>query len=94
MRRARPAVVITQAPTDYHRDHRTTGETCWDICVKTTVPNIKTEYPVCETIPEIFYMDTIAGISFQPEQYAFPGAAMWGAICGVFPVIPYVPPVV
>ena len=35
----------------------------------TTVPNIKTECPGCATIPEIFYMDTVAGINFQPEQY-------------------------
>ncbi len=69
MRRARPDVVITHAPTDYHPDHRTTGETCWDIRVMTTVPNIKTEYPVCEIIPEILYMDTIAGINFEPGQY-------------------------
>lgn len=69
MRRARPDVVITHAPTDYHPDHRTTGQICWDIRVMTTVPNIKTEYPVCEKIPEIFYMDTIGGISFQPQHY-------------------------
>jgi len=69
MRRARPDVVITHAPVDYHPDHRTTGGICWDIRVMTTVPNIKTEYPVCEQIPEVFYMDTIAGIGFQPEQY-------------------------
>lgn len=69
MRRARPDVVITHAPTDYHPDHRTAGGICWDIRVMTTVPNIKTEYPVCERIPDIFYMDTIAGISFQPEHY-------------------------
>jgi LmbE family N-acetylglucosaminyl deacetylase len=69
MRRARPDVVISHAPSDYHPDHRTTGQMCWDIRVMTTVPNIKTEYPVCKTIPEIFYMDTVAGINFQPEQY-------------------------
>ncbi len=69
MRRARPDVVIAHAPTDYHPDHRTAGEICWDIRVMTTVPNIKTEYPVCATIPEIYYMDTVAGISFEPEQY-------------------------
>jgi len=69
MRRARPDVVLTHAPTDYHPDHRTTGEICWDIRVMTTVPNITTEFPVCSTIPEILYMDTVAGISFQPEHY-------------------------
>jgi LmbE family N-acetylglucosaminyl deacetylase len=69
MRRARPDVVLTHSPSDYHPDHRTTGEICWDIRVMTTVPNIKTEYPVCATIPEVLYMDNVAGINFQPEQY-------------------------
>ena len=69
MRRARPDVVITHAPTDYHPDHRTTGGICWDTRIMTTIPNIKTEYPVCEKIPEVFYMDTVAGINFQPEHY-------------------------
>jgi len=69
MRRVRPDVVISHAPSDYHPDHRLTGQICWDIRVMTTVPNIKTEYPVCATIPEIYYMDTVAGINFQPEHY-------------------------
>jgi LmbE family N-acetylglucosaminyl deacetylase len=69
MRRARPDVVLAHAPSDYHPDHRTAGQMCWDIRVMTTVPNIKTEHPVCATIPEILYMDTVAGINFQPEMY-------------------------
>ena len=69
MRRARPDVVLAHAPSDYHPDHRTAGQMCWDVRVMTTVPNIKTAYPVCATIPEVFYMDTVAGINFQPEQY-------------------------
>jgi len=69
MRRARPDVVIAHAPSDYHPTHRASGQICWDVRVMTTVPNIKTEYPVCATIPEVLYMDTIAGIGFQPEQY-------------------------
>ena len=69
MRRVRPDVVLAHAPSDYHPDHRTAGQMCWDIRVMTTVPNIKTEHPVCATIPEVFYMDTLAGINFLPEQY-------------------------
>jgi LmbE family N-acetylglucosaminyl deacetylase len=69
MRRARPDVVITHAPTDYHPDHRTTGGICWDARIMTTIPNIRTEHPVCERIPEVIYMDTVAGIDFQPEHY-------------------------
>jgi len=69
IRQVRPDVVFTHAPTDYHPDHRATGQMVWDIRVMTTVPNIETEHPPCEKIPEIFYMDTVAGIDFEPEQY-------------------------
>ncbi len=69
VRQARPDVIFAHAPTDYHPDHRASGEMLWDIRVMTTVPNIKTEHPPCETIPEIYYMDTLAGIDFVPEHY-------------------------
>jgi LmbE family N-acetylglucosaminyl deacetylase len=69
VRQARPDVIITHAPTDYHPDHRATGSILWDIRVMTTVPNIKTKHPPCERIPEIFYMETLAGIDFVPQHY-------------------------
>lgn len=69
VRKARPDVILTHAPVDYHPDHRTTGQIVWDIRVMTTVPNIKTEEPVCEVIPEIYYFDTLAGIDFVPQHY-------------------------
>jgi LmbE family N-acetylglucosaminyl deacetylase len=69
VRQARPDVILTHAPCDYHPDHRTTGEILWDIRVMTTVPNIKTQAPPCEKIPEIYYYDTVAGIEFTPQYY-------------------------
>jgi LmbE family N-acetylglucosaminyl deacetylase len=69
VRSARPDVVLTHAPCDYHPDHLATGQILWDIRVMTTVPNIKTAAPPCEKIPEIYYFDTIAGIGFVPQYY-------------------------
>ena len=69
VRAVRPDVILTHAPADYHPDHRATGEIVWDIRVMTTVPNIQTENPPCEKIPEIYYFDTVAGINFIPEYY-------------------------
>lgn len=69
VRRARPDIILTHGPTDYHPDHRTTGQILWDIRVMTTVPNIKTDAPICSKIPEIFYCDNVAGIDFVPEHY-------------------------
>jgi LmbE family N-acetylglucosaminyl deacetylase len=69
VRQARPDLILTHAPCDYHPDHRATGQILWDIRVMTTVPNIKTQAPPCEKIPEIYYFDTIAGIDFVPQFY-------------------------
>lgn len=69
VRKARPDVILAHAPSDYHPDHRTSGQILWDIRIMTTVPNLVTEEPPCVKIPEIYYMDTIAGISFVPETY-------------------------
>ena len=69
VRQSRPDAIITHAPTDYHPDHRATGGILWDIRVMTTVPNIKTAHPPCQRIPEIFYMETLAGIDFVPQHY-------------------------
>ena len=69
VRQVRPDVILTHAPNDYHPDHRITGQIAWDIRVMTTVPNIKTDAPPCEKIPEVYYFDTIAGIDFVPTHY-------------------------
>ena len=69
VRQARPDVILAHAPVDYHPDHRTAGQILWDIRVMTTVPNIETEASPCEKIPEIYYLDTVAGIDFVPQFY-------------------------
>ena len=69
VRAVNPDVILAHAPTDYHPDHRTAGQILWDIRVMTTVPNIRTPHPPCSKIPEILYMETIAGVEFTPEYY-------------------------
>lgn len=69
VRGVRPDVILAHAPEDYHPDHRTSGQILWDVRVMTTVPNIKTDHPPCESIPEIYYLDTVAGIDFLPHHY-------------------------
>jgi len=70
IRQFQPDVIITlDKDNDYHPDHTTTGQLVWDTHVMVTVPNIKTSAPPCEKIPEIYFMDTPAGINFTPECY-------------------------
>ena len=70
IRQFRPDMILApDKDLDYHPDHTTTGQIIWDIHVMVTVPNIETGTPPCERIPEIWFMDTVAGINFQPEQW-------------------------
>ena len=70
IRRFRPhAILALDKDNDYHPDHTTAGQLIWDTHVMVTVPNIVTDAPPCDFIPDIFYMDTPAGINFEPEYY-------------------------
>jgi len=69
VRKVKPDLIITHWDQDYHPDHNTTSKIIQDIKVMTTVPNIKTEYPPCEEIPAVIFMDTASGVSFLPEVY-------------------------
>ncbi|MGC1685499.1 MAG: PIG-L deacetylase family protein [Candidatus Acidiferrales bacterium] len=70
VRQARPDVIITHDPqTDYHPDHLTTGQLLWNTRVMAAASIIKTEHPAWPKIPDLYFMDTIGGINFQPQDY-------------------------
>lgn len=71
LRMAKPDVVITHYPFDYHADHRTVAQVLMDVRILGQVPNIQTDHrsPPRGKIPEIYFMDTLAGIDFQPQEY-------------------------
>lgn len=69
IRRAKPDVIITHAPEDYHADHVATSRLVADARMMVTVPNVETGAPPLARIPEIYYMDTVTGIRFQPDEY-------------------------
>ncbi|MGQ9729967.1 MAG: PIG-L deacetylase family protein [Candidatus Zipacnadales bacterium] len=65
-----PELILTlDKDNDYHPDHTMVGQVVWDTHVLITVPNIKTATPAGGMIPDIYYMDTPAGINFRPEFY-------------------------
>lgn len=62
IRRARPDVVITSSPADYHPDHEATSQLVRDACFATSVPNYRTgDAAALETIPHLYFMDPIGG---------------------------------
>lgn len=70
IRKCRPDVILTHWPGDlYNPDHTVTGQMTNDVAIMTTVPNIVTEAPPCEKIPIVYFMDSVAGVGFVPEEY-------------------------
>jgi len=70
VRETRPDIIITHDPlNDYHPDHLATGQILWNIRVMVVQQNIQTAHPPTENIPDLYYMDTVAGIDFAPETY-------------------------
>lgn len=62
IRRARPDIVITSAPADYHPDHEATSQLVRDACFAASVPNYRAEEaPALDAIPHLYFMDPIGG---------------------------------
>ncbi|MFV0445102.1 MAG: PIG-L deacetylase family protein [Planctomycetaceae bacterium] len=77
LRRARPDIVITAPPVDYHCDHEATSRLVRDATFAASVPLYKTEQwdpaPPTEKIPHLYYVDALEGMDWfgQPVPYDF-----------------------
>lgn len=69
IRAAHPDVVLTHHPDDYHTDHKMTSLLTLDATFSATVPHIQTAHPYLPKLPIVYFMDTLAGLHFQPEDY-------------------------
>lgn len=69
VRRHRPDLVITHAPTDYMADHNETSKLLFDASFFASVPLYETEEAPHGTVPALYYMDTINGLGFCPTEY-------------------------
>ena len=67
IRSVKPDFIITHSPTDYMPDHLAVQKLVFDATFAASVPHYgKAE--ACELTP-LFYMDNLAGMSFQPTEY-------------------------
>ena len=69
IRMTKPELIITHSPFDYHSDHRITGQVVTDATYIASSQGFKTKNPPLSYIPVVYYMDTFAGINFQPTEY-------------------------
>lgn len=64
-----PDVIITHSPEDYMRDHSETSKLVFNASFSSSIPHYITESPPWPKIPPVYYMDTLAGVGFLPEEY-------------------------
>lgn len=69
VRSAKPDVVITHSPDDYMTDHNEVSKLVFDTTFLATLPLLATAHPNHETVTPLYYMDTLAGVAFNPEEY-------------------------
>lgn len=68
IRHVRPDVIITHSPEDYMTDHLETGRIVFNASFSSSVPHFGPG-DVHGLIAPLYYMDTLAGVNFLPEEY-------------------------
>ncbi len=66
---AQPDLIITHAPDDYMPDHTSVSKLVFDASFTATLPNYKSEQPKAAHLVPIYYMDTLAGVNFNPTEF-------------------------
>lgn len=69
IRYANPDFIITHDPDDYMPDHTAVSKLVFDAAFTATLPNYPTKEKTVAKLVPIFYMDTLAGVGFNPEFY-------------------------
>jgi LmbE family N-acetylglucosaminyl deacetylase len=69
IRQANPDLIITHSPDDYHSDHINVSRLVFEACYLANLELWKTSYPPTDRLPYLYYMDTEAGIDFNPTEY-------------------------
>jgi LmbE family N-acetylglucosaminyl deacetylase len=69
IREARPDIVITASPVDYHPDHEAVSVLARDGCFASSVPNYRTGAAAAlSAIPHLYFMDAIGGRTREGER--------------------------
>ncbi len=69
IRYADPDFIITHDPDDYMPDHTATSKLVFDASFTATLPNYPGKQKKAAKLVPIYYMDTLAGVNFNPTEY-------------------------
>ncbi len=66
---ANPDLIITHDPDDYMPDHTAVSRLVFDASFTATLPNYASKQPNPAKLVPIYYMDTLAGVNFNPTMF-------------------------
>ena len=66
---ADPDFMITHSPNDYMPDHTAVSRLVFDASFAATLPNYDSNNSKAAKLVPIYYMDTLAGVNFEPTEY-------------------------
>jgi N-acetylglucosamine malate deacetylase 1 len=69
IRKARPDLILTHNPEDYHPDHRIVSRLMFDASFVSGLKNVRTESPFHPGVQPLYYFDTPSGANFHPTEY-------------------------
>lgn len=65
----KPDFIITHDPGDYMPDHTAVSRLVFDASFAATLPNYSSKAEGAARLVPIYYMDTLAGVGFNPTEY-------------------------
>lgn len=69
IRYADPDLIITHYSSDYHTDHTNVSKLVFDSIYLANIKLFKTGHKNINKLPVLYYMDTLAGINFNPIEF-------------------------
>ena len=69
IRRAKPDVIITHHPDDYHTDHVETSKLVFNASYLASLALVRTSEPHHPVVTPLYYMETMSGIGFSPSEF-------------------------
>lgn len=69
IKQVKPDFIITHDPNDYMPDHTAVSRLVFDASFTATLPNYHTKASGAAKMVPIYYMDTLAGVNFNPTEY-------------------------
>lgn len=69
LRYVMPDVIITHCPEDYMPDHTAVSKLTFDASFAASCLHYPSQNPGAVPLTPIYYMDTLAGVNFLPEEY-------------------------